>query len=263
MTEPEPGGEPTYKPSLKLTLKRGFRDIYDRLGAVLVASFGLFAAFAVPVSAGYRVGEIGQDGGAVLGTMAGALAGCFLAAPLWAGICVWARNVASYNDPSLADLSEGFRRWLVPSWKLAFADLGMAALIAVNLYFYARFPAPWARLVLILWLYAALFGLTSMMYHFPLLIEQKAGVLKIWKRSALLALDNLPFTFALFFVILIFAGAFLMTRPGWVFLMVLEAGTVSLLTTHGFRELFRKYGLIPPEPDKPAEDRWKGIPPGA
>jgi len=243
-----------YRPGLKKSLKRGFQDAYDRLGGVLGVSLLCFVAFFLPFSLGYQATGVwkGTAGAVSLGLLVGLL----IAAPTIAGTYVWARNVASYNDPSLMDLAEGFRKWLLKSWKLAFADLLITLIVLVNLVFYLRFPALPVKVVGIIWGYGACFWALSLIYHFPIMVEQDAGILKVWKRSALLTLDNLPFTMVIFFVIIFITTILVATVFGWV---VLGMGTISLLQTHALRELFRKYGLIEPEPELPAVDNWKGF----
>jgi hypothetical protein len=103
----------------------------------------------------------------------------------------------------------------------------------------------------VLVVYAFILWALSATYHFPVLVEQRPGTLKILKRGFLLVLDNLAFTLGVFFVIILltcFSAATLIGLP------LLYLGTISILQTRALRALFVKYEVLPPEREYTPED---------
>ena len=88
-----------------------------------------------------------------------------------------------------------------------------------------------------------LWGLSAV-YHFPVLVEQRPGALKVLKRGVLLMLDNIAFTAGVFFVIILLTCFCTITLLG---LPLLYVGMASILQTRALRALFVKYELLEPE----------------
>ena len=84
-----------------------------------------------------------------------------------------------------------------------------------------------------------------MLYQWPLLVEQEIPTRRIVRKSALLALDNAPFTLALFALAGVLTAALWFSVVGAV---LLWAGVLAMLTTQATRELLRKYDVLPPDP---------------
>lgn len=252
---PGPGEDPASPPARKrahlaLGLKLGLRDTYDYLGALLVLSF----LFAAATSAG-AVG--GQGLGVVLfGRLPGLLplvgvtlttcAGLtLLASPLAGGVFRFARKAAAREEPDLFDLLWGFRLGLRPSLALGAVQVFGTALLAGNCAFYlAQRTLPFLVLGVSM-AYAALFWLAMALYQWPLLLEQEIPVRRVVKKSALLVLDNVPYTLGLLLVCALLTAALAASIIGAI---LLWAGALAMLTTQSTRELLRKYDLLPPDP---------------
>jgi len=235
-------------PGFWKTLKKWLGDAYDYLGLVLVSSFVWFGVtlggLAVLTSIGLFKHPIALLAGA-------ASLYVFLIAPVTAGVYVLARKMVTRDDPSVMDIVLGFREFLVASWALGFAQVLVTLAIAVNAWFYLSHGGIALKLLGVLAAYVLLLWALSATYHFPTMIEQRPGVLKILKRGFLLALDNLGFTCGVFFVIILLTCFCAVTLLG---LPLLYLGLVSILHTRALRALFVKYEVLPPEREPVPEE---------
>jgi uncharacterized membrane protein YesL len=173
--------------------------------------------------------------------------------PLITGIFLMAKKIVTHDEPSLLDLINGFKEFLASSWALGFAQLLMTLVIVVNAWYYLTRGSPAVKLVGIVFVYAFVLWVMSALYHYPILVEQRSGVLKILKRGVLLAMDNFAFTAGVLFVIILLACLCSVTVIG---LALLYMGMASILQTRALRALFVKYELLPPErePEKSATE---------
>lgn len=231
-------------------LRLGFRDTYDYLGSVLVMSF----LFAVLAGAGLTAGQ--SLGVALFRSLPGflplvltvllACAGLALVGgPMAAGMSRFARKAAAREEPELFDLSWGFRHALGRSMGLAGVQVFGAVLLLGNGAFYlSQRSLPFLVLGVSMG-YLALFWLAAALYQWPLLIEQQLSVSRTVKKSALLVLDNVPFTAALTLVVLALTAVLWVSVVGAV---LVWGGALAMLTTQATRELLRKYELLPPDP---------------
>jgi len=117
-------------------------------------------------------------------------------------------------------------------------------LIVVNSWFYLTRGVLALKLLGILFAYVLLLWGLSAVYHFPVLVEQRPGALKVLKRGVLLMLDNIAFTAGVFFVIILLTCFCTITLLG---LPLLYVGMASILQTRALRALFVKYELLEPE----------------
>ena len=93
--------------------------------------------------------------------------------------------------------------------------------------------------------YLALFWLAMILYQWPLLAEQSIPTRQIIRKSALLVLDNAPFTLGVLALVAVLTVALWFSVVGAV---LLWAGVLAMLTTQATRELLRKYDVLPPDP---------------
>lgn len=235
---------------LGLALRLGARDTYDHLGALLVVSL----AWALLVGAGVAGGQsaamaLFSAAPPRLGALASvALCGLgFLAvgSPITAGVFRYTRQAAARQEPELFDLAWGFRRGLLPAWGLGLLQAGGAILLAGNCYFYLL--QRWPVLVVIGAVFGYLLGfwLLAALYQWPLLVEQELAPVAALKKSALLVLDNFPYTLGLGLVVAVLTVICWITILGGV---LLWSGAAAMLLTHATRELLRRYGILGPDP---------------
>lgn len=90
-----------------------------------------------------------------------------------------------------------FRRYFWPAWRLALVDVGAAALLAVNIYFYWTIDRPGLRLVSIVFMYGAVFWFAIQSYLFALLVEMNQSVRLVIRNALFLALDQPGLTIGL------------------------------------------------------------------
>ncbi|HUV03733.1 MAG TPA: hypothetical protein VMX94_01345 [Armatimonadota bacterium] len=227
-------------PGFRKILKKWLLDSYDYLGLVLASSFLWFSV----VVGGLAAIKVGVGGSLVLLLVSAALFYIFLIAPMTTGVHVMAKKIVTRDDPSLLDALSGFKDYLKASWALGLAQMFVTLLIVANAWFYLTRGAFVLKLLGILFVYLLLLWALSAVYHFPLLIEQRPGALKILRRGILLMLDNVAFTGGVFFVIILLTCFCAITLLG---LPLLYVGMVSIVQTRALRALFVKYGILEPE----------------
>lgn len=259
------------------TVRRGVREAYDYLGTVLAVS-GLIAVAAViigPATAGgvlslqggrgaalARALWHGEGGGAGpsqggderllwVALVVAAIVVWTLLGPLMAGIYRLVRQIVAREDPAMGDLFREARRYALPGMALAAVQMIVGQVLFVDMLFFLSMPAAMARWIGLLFFYPLLFWGLVCQYQWPLLAEggeparPVPAALTAVKKSALLVLDNLPFSLgigACAFFFTLFCGV---TAIGAV---LLWAGGLAFLDTVALRELLRKYGILPPEP---------------
>ncbi len=238
-------------PGFWKTIRRSFGDSYDYLGTIIACSF-IWFTIAIGAMSGWAALKVASPL-AWIG-FAAILYG-FLLGPLAAGVYSVARKIVTRDDPSPLDLFRGAREHWGRAVLLAFSQVTVTALISVNAWFYLTRSSIAVKGLGMLFMYGLLVWLLSAMYHFPILIEQRAGALKTIKRGFLLTLDNPAFTGCVGFVII------LLTCVSVVILLplaLLHMGVSSVILTRSLRALFVKYELLPPEKEPtPGDDPWE------
>jgi len=238
-------------PGFWKTLKRWLGNSYDYLGLVIICSFIWFTILlsGVSVIAKLEAGEISIIFFATLAAFY-----VLVIAPLTTGVFAVAKKIITHDDPSVLDILAGFREYLGPSWSLGFAQALITIMILANAWFYLARGGVALKAVGILVLYILILWALSAIYHYPILIEQRPGVLKTLKRGFLLSLDNTAFTLGMFFAIILLTCLCAVTLLG---LPLIYMGALSVLQTRALRAVFVKYELLPPERDPEAgEDTW-------
>jgi hypothetical protein len=250
--------------SVARTLFRGIREAYDFLGSVLAMS-ALVAVVALPLGSGVfalvlwfqersGVSAARSPGAAILLALVivGALTG-----PLLAGCYGLARQIVGREDPGLGELFREARlRWR-SGMALGALQTGVALVLLADAVFFASLRIAGLRWLSVVFIYAMLFWGLMGVYQWPLLVDDRAGggspprLRAVVRKSALLVLDNFALSLVLGLVGLLFTIVCVATGAG---LVLLWAGTLAFLQTTALRELWRKYGILPPEPDVPSEE---------
>jgi hypothetical protein len=247
------------------TVRKGLGEVYDYLGTVLLTSAlltltGLAAGGALaaglltlwPAPVGGRRG-VPADWLPLL--LAGLLA-AILMGPLIAGTARLVQGIVAREDPTVGDLFREARRHARQGAVLAGLQAGVSSLLLVDLLFFAtvRGPVGWLAIPI---LYLLLFWGLMLPYQWPLFAEGAGPPLVVMRKSALLVLDNLPYTLGVGLLSLLFT---LVCAVSTVGLVLLWPGTLAFYHTLATRALLRRYGLLPPEPD-PEEsvdgDTWR------
>ncbi len=247
-------------PSVWSVVKKSVRDSYDYLGLVLTGSLCWAILLIIPIY--FFQQALVRTGGGItfrLPMLAlGALAALFLLAPATAAVMNAASKIARRDDPVPADLIEGFRALYRPSIGLSLFDTTIKLIFLSDLWFFfammrsAAGPARFFFLfMLIITLYAGLFWAFSALYHWPLLVQQGGGVLKLQKKALLLTLDNLLFTFGVGFAIILLTILLSLSGFGFILLLV---GMVGIFETNAVLTLLRKYGALDEEEAQPDEE---------
>lgn len=235
---------------LGLALRLGARDTYDHLGVILVISliWTLFAGLGLvggQVVGMFLFRSLTPQLIALLSLLLAGVGLVVVGSPVTAGVFLYTRNAAARQEPELFDLAWGFRHALGRSVGLGALQAVGGLLLVGNCYFYVL--QQWPVLVVLgaVFGYLLLFWLLACLYQWPLLLEQELSPVAAIKKSALLVLDNFPYTLGLGIVLV------LLTVICWATVLggaVLWAGMSAMFLTQATRELLRKYGVLGPDP---------------
>lgn len=253
---PPPTGDPDTPPipvrpraKLGIALKLGFRDTYDYLGSLVlagsVASFLTAAAVAGANSLVLKTAlRLPGFLPALILAFVAALSLILVGGPLSGGLFRFAQKAAARKEPELFDFAWGFRAGFAPSLKLASVQvLGSLALAGNCAFYLAQHNLPLMALGASFG-YLLVFWCAAMLYQWPLL-QEGAGVKTAIRKSALLVLDNVPFTLG---ILLVAVTVVVLCGVSVIGIVLLLPGALAMLTTQATRELLRKYGLLPPDP---------------
>lgn len=234
-------------------VKKSFWNAYDHLGGCIVLnllwsilSLPWFALTFLLLTVGWTQMAAGRLFLGLMLAMVGVqqLMASPTSAALWAVTARWAHYQGATPKEFFPALKKFFRRslglWL-------FFTL-TALLLTLNLAFYHRLPGKLAvpgafAAGLMGWAYLVLCLLQS--YAFPLLVQGDLPVKQSLKRSALVILDNVFYSFFLWISTCAVLLAGLVSVAGLLFVCV---SLVGIITNTGLREILKKY-----EPEKRAE----------
>jgi len=234
-------------PSFRKTGRKWLSDVYDRLGLVIMSSLTWFGIILGLVWVIIRVAWPNM----LLVFLALATAYVLLIAPITAGVFFLARRIVTRDDPSLSDVFHGTITFAMPAWTLGLAQVAVTTIILVNMWFYLTRHSLALNLIGVLCIYVMLLWSLASVYHYPILVEQRPGALKILKRGFLLTADNVTFTAKTFSVIILLTCLCIVIP---FCLPLLFAGTASILQVRALRALFVKYGLLEPEREPEADE---------
>lgn len=244
-------------------VKKGFSDSYDRLGPMIAASLIWTVAVAVPLSIGWEIQRRTAASGLWF-ILAGLVAAILVGTPVLAGIFRMAYKIAYHGDPGLGDIWSGARELLRPSLGLALINIGVITMLVVDAIFFMGLFGPFkgsliSSLVGILFLYLLAAWMMTALYHLPVLVAQRPmgqreGAVAAIRKSLLLAAHNPGFTFGFFVVIL---GFGILCAASVFGMLILFAGTVSVLLTHALRELYIRYKVVEDKPEIVEDKGWE------
>lgn len=234
-------------PSFRKTGRKWLSDSYDRLGLVIISSLTWFGVILGLVWAIIRV----ASPNVLLIFLALATAYVLVIAPLTAGVFFLARRIVTRDDPSVSDVFYGTVTLAIPTWTLGLAQVAITTIIFVNIWFYLTRHSLALNLIGVFCIYVMLLWGLASIYHYPILVEQRPGTLKILKRGFLLTADNVTFTAKTFLAIILLTCLSIVIP---FCLPLLFAGTASILQVRALRALFVKYGLLEPEREHEADE---------
>jgi uncharacterized membrane protein YesL len=119
----------------------------------------------------------------------------------------------------------GFRYFFWRAWGLAALDLGLAALLLLNVAFYWSLEGVGVKLLSLVFAYLLLIWFAVQGYLFSLLVEMDQGVIRVLRNALFLTIDNLGLTLGLGVVNALVA---LVSVPPWAAALALPFMTMSL-----------------------------------
>ena len=165
------------------------------------------------------------------------LTGALLAAPANAAM-LHVVKTAREDEARVRDFFIGLKRYFLRAASVYTVFLFVLALLIANMAAAVRLKSWFSLLSLVFTLYAGLFVLTLSNYLFPLMVFQPNTVRKIWKKAALLTLDNgfLTVFFSLVTLVLyVLSGVF----P--ILLVLFYPAALGYMHHHLFSSLLDKY----------------------
>jgi uncharacterized membrane protein YesL len=120
-----------------------------------------------------------------------------LAGPATAGVYFVMNRVANGELFEPMRFWGGFRRYFWRGWLLALVDVGVGALLALNIWFYWQAEPAALRLLSILFSYILVFWFAIQGYLFALLVEMNQAIRLVIRNALFMALDNLGLTLGL------------------------------------------------------------------
>jgi uncharacterized membrane protein YesL len=210
---------------LRGAFRRAFWNAYDHLGLLVVANL-CWIALSIPIVT------------APAATVA---------------LVHLGRKIAQREEVSLRDFFRGFRLHAAPATKAGAVALAVGLLIWMNIDFYSHLAswAAWPGMILAgVMVWVAAFVVLMYVHILPLIAWGERRLPTLLRKSALLTLDNLPFTIGAAAQALAVAVLCAVTGAGLV-IGVASFPAVLLATAH--RELLKKYfpdsedALEPPE----------------
>lgn len=240
-------------------LKKGFRSAYDHLGYVIFTNLAAFASTSLLIGlASYLIRNIHAY---VFGIIV-----LFLAVIIystWAlGIFYYANKEVFFEHPAVIDTWNGIKLLFKPAIKLLAVDIVITIILVGDFIFFVSMCRHSHLLVVlaIIFGYLTIVWLSVLMYHLPVLIAQTkmesgVGVKIVIKKSFLLMLDNIGFTFGFLIVNIIFA--LLCIIPGLIGIALLYLSSSAFILNCALRELYVKYEIIEDNSEGVAEDSWE------
>ena len=217
---------------LRPAFRRSIWSTYDHIGLLVLANL-LWLALCIPVV-----------------TAPAATAGLFRLA----------RHIARGEEVSLRLSFDGFREHFVAALKLGIVDLAAVLVLWINVDFYShlRGGATIPGMVLaaaMIWV--AVFYWLMHVHLFALLVNGDSSLRQLLRKSALLTLDNLGFTFGIAFQSLALSALCLVPGAG---LVIINASAVAVLLVSGHDEVRRRYHSwepAPPDETRTLRDLWR------
>ena len=111
-------------------------------------------------------------------------------------------------------------------------------IVVIDIYFGMVTTSKFWQLLMGLWVYFGVFVLLLSNYTYPFLVHQSIGVFQIFRRSALLVLDNLVVTLLVGLFLLVFTVFNFVIAAG---LILLLGGVTACVQNVAYEEITKKY----------------------
>ncbi|MEN6520630.1 MAG: hypothetical protein ABFD46_05700 [Armatimonadota bacterium] len=245
-------------------IRKGFSEVYDRFGLVIAASLIWAVIIAVPLGLGWELWRRNPSKPWIV--LIGMIVAVFIGSPVLAGVFRMAYKVVYHDDPGLGDILTGARELFLASLSLALIDIVVISMLVIDAMFFMGMFGPLKGkenlvffLAGILFIYLLVAWLMTVLYQLPVLASQKPmcqreGAAAAIRKSLILAAHNPGFTIGFFVVILGFGILCAVSVFG---MLILFAGTVSMLLTHALRELYIRYKVVEEAPETVEDKGWK------
>ncbi|MBV9544357.1 MAG: hypothetical protein JOY61_08255 [Chloroflexi bacterium] len=232
------------------TLWAAVISLYDET-LVLVGGNLLWVVLNVPfvivlVALGVLLPGVSEAGGAQ--TLLIAIAWLLLLLPTPASVALGglARVAAGPEAPRVGAFWAALKAYSRLSAIAFVISFVVAAALLWNVAFYASLDSI-LRFVFILWLYGLLFWLCMHLYLVPLLLHVSEPRLPdLYRRAALIVLGHPIYTLVLLIGVVSVGILSIVFLPAYV---LVGGSYVALIRAHAFREIRRRHGELPLEPD--------------
>ena len=162
-----------------------------------------------------------------------------LGPPATLGLYHVTNELARGHSLGLEGLLEGGRHYFWKSWQWALLNLLAAAIVVINVRFYAQFDATWAELLRALLWFVGLTWLIVQFYALPYLMEQETKSLRMALRNGLFTALAAPG----YTMVVAGVGALIAALSIGTVVMIFLGGPclVAVLGNHAVRERLETY----------------------
>jgi len=250
------------RPRLRNVFYKWFWDTYDNLGKVILGNVVWFI-LCLPTFFGL-FGLLFQPSGKQLNLfpyLMLLIPSLLLSAPITAGLFHLTYIFVQEREAEFKELFIGFKKYFKKSVVIALILAAIIGLLVVNIQFYAT-RAPALKFIGVIFAGLGLWGMVFigllLVYLFPILVQQDGGLGKIFKRAALLVLDNIGYTLVVAILAMVVSLGLTIFTVGLVFLMM---SLISILLNNALTEVLKKYEKREvKKEEKPAKPTsWKEI----
>lgn len=192
-------------------LKKTLVDAYDYLQFVVFGNVMWCVAWLIPVFVLTAIGPSlrGDEAASAARTAAvvaiSLLVAAFVVGPATMGLAALARAITRRQDPRLVDFFHGFRRFYFRGAGLFAINAAVATICGANVFFWSSSGPGGERIgqlgsfvILTLFGYGMLYWILMQVYCPAFIARDDIAVLKATKKSALLVLDNIPYSALVF-----------------------------------------------------------------
>jgi uncharacterized membrane protein YesL len=120
-----------------------------------------------------------------------------LAGPATAGVYAFTNRLAHGELAEVRRFWIGFRRFLWRGWLLGLVDVGVGALLAINIWFYWSQGSIGLRLLAVIFIYLLVLWFVIQSYLYALLVEMDQGIVLVGRNALFMAIDKLGLTLGL------------------------------------------------------------------
>ncbi len=232
-------------PIIGEVIKKSFVNAYDNLGMVLVGSAIWFALSILPAALVLYLVNFFIANLSVMTILLAVILGLgalILIGPATAGVVyLFKIIIVDEDNAEVRDYLVGFKQFFKQSAGVFLLDILIGAVLVADIVLAFRAGTEASKIFLVMAViifYMILFWAMMQLYLFPLLVTQNIGTIEIFKKSALLVVDNPGFTIVLGLVLLVLIAIFVVTTVG---VLILLAGTVAVFECNALKALIARY----------------------